>query len=174
MREEYLERIMNWRNSQMPILRQNRPLTMYNQHKWYKTISSDEKQIIFGVVHYPNDGEEQLIGYCGLTNINFKNRTAEISFLVSPERLTNIKTYASDFTSVLFMLSEYSFQTLNLNKLFTETFSFRKVHISTLLEFGFILEGKLRQHNYENGKYHDSHMHSILRQEWVERYGYEK
>jgi len=168
MREIYLERIMTWRNTQMRFLRQYKLLTLYNQKEWFETISSDPTQSIFAIIYNDTD-EYELIGYCGIINIVHKNKTGEISFLVDSKRITSDE-YKKDFLAVLNMLCEHGFNDLNLNKLYTETFSFRKTHLFVLNNFGFSHDGTLREHIYENGNYHDSFIHSLLKIEWREKY----
>ena len=159
-------KIMEWRNAQMEVLRQWKPLTLYNQEEWWKKLSTDPTQVIFAIIYKNEREERELIGYCGLLNIDFRNRRAELSFLVEPSRAANHSLYEKDFCAVLQMLCQYGFESLNLNKIFTETFSFRKFHISILEKFGFKLEGRLREHQFERGKFWDSLIHSILLSDW--------
>lgn len=170
MEQEYLPILKKWRNLEIQILRQFRPLTDYDQEKWFASLQCDKSQVIFGILtHDDNSSEPTFIGYCGITNIDLKNRVGEISFLVSPERVDNEKLYRTDFLSILSMLSRYGFEELNLNKLFTETFAFRTTHMKILEEFGFKQEGVLRQHHFTGGKYYDSFIHSMLSSEWMKQ-----
>lgn len=165
LEREHLEKIRNYRNSQMDVLRQYRPLTEYDQEKWFAKISEDNTQAIFAI-KLKQDNKNKFIGYCGLTNIDYRNKRAELSFLVDPKRAGNLKVYKIDFLSVLEMICKYGFEELNLNKIFTDTYSFRDAHISVLESFGFEFEGKMREHIFVNGKYYDSLMHSLLFSEW--------
>ncbi|MDY6894123.1 MAG: GNAT family protein [Thermotogota bacterium] len=164
--KEHLSKLKDWRNSQMDVLRQFEPLTDYDQEKWFQQISEDDTQVIFSIMVPDEQNNLILIGYCGITNIDFKNRRGEISFLVSPARAQDERLYREDFLSVLNMICKYGFNEINLNKLFTETFAFREYHIKILEEFGFHSDGTLREHQFTNGQYHDSLIHSILCDEW--------
>jgi RimJ/RimL family protein N-acetyltransferase len=169
MEKEYLPLLKKWRNLQIDILRQFRPLTDADQEKWFETLQNDSKQVLFAILTVDRTSKQQkFIGYCGLTNIDLKNHIGEISFLVNPDRTENEKLYREDFISVLTMLSRYGFGELGLNKLFTETFSFRKAHIKILDAFGFKRDGVLRQHHFAHGQYFDSIIHSLLVSEWVQ------
>jgi len=165
LEKEHLLILKEWRNAQMKILRQYEPLTDFHQKKWYAHLKKDKSQTLFalmaGKMIHP-----EFIGYCGITNIDFKNRRGEISFLVKPARAVQKKIYRKDFSAVLSMLCRYGFDELNLNKVFTETFDFRKDHIKILEEFGFRKEGELREHYFGQGKYFNSIIHSILSSEW--------
>lgn len=171
LEKSHLEKLKEWRNAQMNVLRQWKPLTIYNQEKWFQEISEDINQAIFSIVIFDKNGNEKFIGYCGLVNIDHINKRAEISFLVDPKRASMRKIYEQDFTAALRALCEYGFNQLNLNKIFTETFSFRKYHIEILEKFGFKRDGFLREHQYVNGKYYGSIIHSILKSEFFEKYG---
>lgn len=166
LRLEHLALLKDWRNSQMEILRQWKPLTDYNQEKWYKKVSEDETQAIFSIMTKNKEDCLCFIGYCGIIDINPINKRAEISFLVNPSRANNKELYREDFLSVLYILCQIGFEELNLHKLFTETFSIRKEHIKILEDFGFHKDGSLREHQFIKGKYYDSLIHSILSNEW--------
>lgn len=165
IKREYLEKIKNFRNAQMSVLRQFKPLTEYDQERWFKKISKDPNQILFGILVKKNKNYE-FIGYCGLTNIDNRNRRAELSFLVDPKRANVKRTYKADFMATLHIICKYGFEKLNLNKIFAETYSLRKFHISILESFGFRFEGRMREHNFKDGKYCDSLIHSLLYSEW--------
>ena len=59
------------------------------------------------------------------------------------------------------MISEIAFNDLSLLKLFTETYSFRKLQIQTLEACGFIKEGVLIDHVIVDDTQHDSIIHAI-------------
>lgn len=170
LEKEFLPKLKEWRNLQIKILRQFKPLTDYDQEKWFEKLSDDENQVLFGIVTFnEKNGRKVLVGYCGITNIDFKNRRGEIAFLVSPDRVNDEEMYREDFLSTLYMLCKYGFEELNLNKLFTETFSFRKKHMEILEESGFKSNGILRSHHFTNGQYCDSVIHSLLVSEWKQK-----
>ena len=169
LKMRHLEKIRNYRNKQMDVLRQNKPLTKEDQERWYTKLVNDN-QVIFSIM-LRQENKNKFIGYCGLTYIDYENKRAELSFLVDPKRVKDKKTYKTDFLSVLEMLCKYGFEELKLNKIFTETYSFRKSHIHILELFGFIFEGRLREHIIINGKHVDSLMHSLLISDWEKKHG---
>ncbi len=111
--------IKQWRNSQMAILRQTKELTDEDQVNWFKQIQTDTGQSLFALTNQ----EDSLIGYAGLTNIDWVNHRAEISFLL----LTGIHqaTYRLVFLDALAALQVHAFEQLGLHKIFAETFEFR-------------------------------------------------
>ena len=165
LEKEHLPRLKEWRNAQMKVLRQYILLTDFHQAKWFAHLKKDKNQVLFALM-VGKPPKLDFIGYCGITNIDFKNRRGEISFLVNPVRAAKKGIYKRDFLAALNMLCKYGFEELNLNKLFTETFDFRKDHLKILQEFGFRKEGKLKSHYFGGGKYFDSLIHSILFSQW--------
>jgi len=160
-----LDKIRQWRNSQMRILRQTFPLTDLNQDKWYQVVSFSDNQAVFALVE-KKDGEFCLFGYCGLVNINLASRRAELSFIVDPRRVSDETLYRQDFESALKMLCRFGFSELNLHRIYTETYAFREDHLRILESFGFQREGILRQHCFANDSFHDSIINALLYEEW--------
>lgn len=165
LERKHIFKLKEWRNAQMKILRQFKPLTDFHQKKWHAHLKEDKSQVLFALMA-SETRRPKFIGYCGITNIDFKNRRGEISFLVDPKRVQKKKIYEKDFSAALYMLCRYGFRELNLNKIFVETYKFRKEHIKILERFGFRKEGELREHSFVNGKFFNSIIHSILLSEW--------
>lgn len=166
IRKEDLEPIRLWRNSQVDILRQKVQISQkeqqeyYHQAIWPTFIQLQPKQILFSFLF-----DHVCIGYGGLTNIDWESSRAEVSFLVDPLRLDNETGYLRDFSHFLELLYVVAFDTLNLHRLFTETFAFRKDHIAILEKAGFKLEGVLREHVRKRNQWCDSILHGLLADE---------
>lgn len=160
--------IMLWRNEQIVVLRQQRPLTDKDQEfYWKKTIEPGFKekqpqQILFSFLK-----EGNCIGYGGMTHIDWSTERAEVSFLLDPERAGDMKSYCEEFKIFLALLTEVAFQDLNFHRLFTETFNIRPEHIKTLEVFGFRLEGILKDHVKVKNQYYDSLIHGLVRNESI-------
>ncbi len=157
-----LEKIKCWRNEQMSILRQWKPLTDKNQEKYWEIIANNNDSVLFSII----DENDSLAGYCGFTNIDYISSRGELSFLLDTALDHNGTEHDRILLAVLKMLSEYGFRQLNLNKIYTETYVYREGHIKTLEIFGMEREGILRKHVFKNGEYHDSVIHSMLRSEY--------
>ena len=165
IRECDLIPIMNWRNDQINILRQKKQLSDEDQLNYFNQVilpsmTMDEPSII--LVSYLFDGV--CIGYGGLTNIDWLSRRAEISFLLNTERVNNLEQYRQDFSIFLKLIKKLAFETLDFNRLFTETYDIRPLHIDTLEANGFRLEGRLKQHVMIDGKLYDSLIHGFLKE----------
>jgi 2-polyprenyl-3-methyl-5-hydroxy-6-metoxy-1,4-benzoquinol methylase/RimJ/RimL family protein N-acetyltransferase len=164
-----IECIREWRNAQMDVLRQKKEispaeqLAYYEQHIWPN----------LGDLHTPNllvaylEGG-RLIGYGGLVHISWEDRRAEVSFLLDPVRTSDSHRYEADFLAFLHLIKTLAFDDLKLHRLFTETYSNRRGHISVLEAADFSLEGVLRRHVIVDGQPVDSLIHGCLN-EYLDR-----
>ena len=163
LRHDDIFSIMDWRNEQIAVLRQQNILRREEQEHYYLTTieptfsQQHPNQILFSIFH-----QDILIGYGGFVHINWRDSRAEISFLSATERTRNIANYHTDFSHFLSIIKPIAFKELQLNRLSTETFDIRPHVISILEENGFQQEGVLRKHNFIDGKYIDSLLHCLL------------
>ena len=168
IREKDILKIMDWRNEQLNILRQNEKLTKEKQIKYFQEVirpSFQEKhpiQILFSFLL-----DEELIGYGGLTHIDWTSLRSEVSFLLKTNR-TDQDKYKQEFSIFLSLLKRIAFNDLQLNRLYTETFDIRSTHLETILKNGFVLEGRLREHVKIEEVYVDSLIHGFLRSSFHE------
>lgn len=155
--------IMQWRNEQLGILRQQKPLTEKEQIEYFSNVVTPQfgeaqpRQLLFSYLH-----KGELIGYGGLVHIHWIDLRAEISFLLSTERNQNIDQFKQDYSVYLQIVKKIAFEELKFNKLTTEAFDLRPYLIETLEKNGFVLEGRLKNHNLINGKFVDSLLHGCF------------
>ena len=160
IREEDILKIKQWRNEQINILRQKKPLTDEEQIKYYKnviqpTISQEHpEQILFSYLH-----QDRCIGYGGLTHIDWDYQRAEVSFLLETARNHDISQFQKEFGIFLEFLKRIAFDDLKLHRLYTETYDIRPYVIETLEKKGFRFEGRLKDHVKIDGKFVDSVIH---------------
>jgi RimJ/RimL family protein N-acetyltransferase len=168
IRQMDMENIRVWRNAQIDILRQSKSISSEEQERYFdKHIKplfqeSEPSQILFSYLY-----QERCIGYGGLVNIDWYSKRGEVSFLLETSRVDDEETYAQDFLYFLTLIRQFAFQYLQLHRLFTETFAFRKAHIKILETFGFKFEGTLREHVYKKKQWNDSIMHGLLADEAI-------
>lgn len=167
IREADIENIRIWRNAQMEVLRQKIVLTReaqqryYEKHVWPTFQQEKPSQILFSFFLH-----EKLIGYGGLTYLDWENSRSEVSFLVDPVRAADPVIYPQDFLHFLKLLGQVAFDHLHLHRLLTETFAFRASTLAVLEQCGFKHEGTLREHVYKQDQWVDSMMHGLLAEEW--------
>ena len=163
IQDEHIESIRVWRNAQMDVLRQGSPISPEQQLEYFDrniwpTLSYEQpSNILMGLLY-----ENQLIGYGGLVHIGWEHSRAEMSFLLSPNRVTDAKVYEHDFSAFLRLIQQVAFNDLNLYRLYTETYDIRPVHIAVLEANGFVREGVLRAHIRFNGYPINSIFHGLL------------
>ena len=153
-----------WRNQQKNILRQVNNINKKDQKKYfvnfYKENCLNKKPLnIIVAIKEKNT----LIGYGGLVNISWKNKRAEVSFLLKTSITDNKKKYEFYFKIFFTFILKASFEKLKLNKIFTETFIFRKNHIKLLYKAGFKKEGFLKNHYYKKNKKISTILHAKFR-----------
>lgn len=158
--------IMKWRNDQIYHLRQNKILTKKNQEDYFKNVvekqfyDKNPSQIIFSYLE-----DSVCIGYGGLVNINWIDKRGEMSFLLDTSLKSSKSAYDNYFSKFIILLKEAAFDEIDMNRIFTETYSFRTAHISILEKNNFILEGRMKEHIYmqKEDKYYDSLLHGYLK-----------
>jgi ribosomal-protein-alanine N-acetyltransferase len=102
-----------------------------------------------------------LLGRVTYFDLNPRNRTAEIGFLVAPEYRRKGYSYEA-----LRLLLKYLFEEMGLNKVTAQTGEFNQASIALLKKLGFKRDGTLRQHHELEGKMYDDLLFSILAQEF--------
>ncbi len=153
--------IMKWRNEQIYHLRQNKPLTFEDQDIYFKTIISNlfdqeqPNQILFSFLENNN-----LIGYGGLVHLNWFDKNAEISFIMSTE-LEEFR-FEDVWKAYLKLIEKVAFIELKFHKIFTYAFDLRPNLYPVLISAGFNEEARLKQHCFSEGKYIDVVIHSKL------------
>ena len=106
---------------------------------------------------------QQAVALSLLSQIDWKNRHAEHSYLVGEESYRS-KMVAGDLNMVM---NNYFFSQLNLNKIYSFIFDFNQAALR-LTGFGGSAEGILKQHRRYNGVAMDVHVYSITSREFSE------
>jgi RimJ/RimL family protein N-acetyltransferase len=168
LRREDIQALREFRNAQIDVLRQAEPISPEQQEAWFEreVVPAEQAERPHQVLVSILD-EDRFVGYGGLTNLNWPELRAEVSFLIDPERAADPAQYRADMTAFLAYLARLAFDDLGLNRLFAETYAFREAHIGILEECGYTLEGRLREHiQLGGGKAGDSVIHGLLAAEW--------
>ena len=163
IQDKYIELIRVWRNAQMDVLRQPSPIDpgqqqeYYARHIWPTLTQAQPANILMGLLF-----EGQFIGYGGLVHIGWEHARAEVSFLISPDRVKDVDLYAQDFSAFLGLIQQLAFADLKLHRLYTETYDIRPHHIAVLEANGFVREGVLRDHIRIDRRSVNSIFHGLL------------
>lgn len=107
------------------------------------------------------------IGCLGLTNIRWKDRTAEFGICIG-EADCRGRGYGTEATELTL---RYAFESLNLNRVQLGVWDFNTAGIRAYEKAGFVREGAMRQYGFIAGRYVDHLLYSILAGEYFERRG---
>ena len=171
IRMEDAETIMKWRNEQMSALRQSAPLTPSEQKNYFDNVvkpSLSQKQPDLILLRFTF--ENSLIGYGGLVHIDWGNQRAEVSFLLETERGKDTFQYGRDCSVFLNLLMRCAFDTLDLNKIYTYSYSHRSFHVNAVEASGFRRDGVLRKDTKVDGEWVDAVIASCLKSEYLKQY----
>ena len=163
---EHIERIRQWRNAQMDVLRQNSYISpeqqeaYYAEHIWPETSAPHPRNLLLA---YKDEG--RLVGYGGLVHIAWEHRRAEVSFLMDSVLATAGRVTERYFRAYLSLVKILAFQDLGMHRLCTETYAFRSMHLAILEASGFQCEGVLRDHVCIAGRSVNSIIHGCLANE---------
>jgi len=154
LEETDLERLANWKNVmyeyfyEYPIRKSN-----YTQKNWYEE-HLKKGDILFIIEEFQPIQAKDLesIGTVGLTNIDWRNRTAEFGRFMIPDAKYRGKGYGR---KAIGLVLEYGFDHLNLHRIYLDTLESNIAAIELYKKVGFVEEGRKKQHIYKNGKYFD-------------------
>ncbi len=161
-----LVKLKEWRN--YPSFRKNfrevRELNSYNQEAWMHKTNASPNDFMFVFVRL-EDGE--VIGAGGLLYTNWIIRSADFSFYIGyNQEYIDSAGYAKEAVNLLL---KYGFNNLNLNKVWMELYEFdtQKIDFFTK-EFGFKIDGCLRDNCFEDGQYWNSYIISTTQTDYKE------
>lgn len=158
-----LEQMRDWRN--LPELRRNfrefRELNLLNQEQWFARISTSPNDFMFVI---ERSADAKPIGIAGLVYVHWVVRSADISLYLGDNDvyIDGPGGFAEDTAKTLI---RYGFDNLNLHKVWTELYSFDERKIALFTRLGFARDAVLRDNAFEDGRYHDSYIYSLIRGE---------
>lgn len=137
--------IMKWRNEQIYHLRQNKLLTEEDQDKYFDNVVSkiyeqdQPDQLLFSYLE-----GEKCLGYGGLVHLNWKDKNAEISFIM--DTCLEKEHFEFHWSMYLSLIEQVAFEELSLHKIFTFAFDLRPHLYAVFERNGFIKEAELKEH----------------------------
>jgi RimJ/RimL family protein N-acetyltransferase len=138
------------------------PLSHSGQRAWYKGLSEDRNRLLLILEDL---GSHEAVGTVGFDRMDSINRVAEYgNILIGPERFRR-KGLAREAT---ILILAYGFGRLNLNRIFLHVLEENTEAINLYRKCGFKDEGRLRQAFYDQGRYKDILLMSVLATEFSE------
>jgi len=111
-----------------------------------------------GVVWFAVEAQGELIGECGLHEVDHFNRRCELGIALGREHWG--KGFGQDAVRTLV---DYAFTHLNMNRVALRCLADDPCAVGAYRKAGFVDEGRLRQMSWVSGEFHDELVMSILR-----------
>ena len=157
----------------MPEMRQYfrewKEISKSQQEWWYKDRgnNTNPNHVYFKImaINPEKKNQTKLVGCCGLHYVDWRLRAAEFGIFLSKE--------ARGFgvgKEALWMLCDYGFREMNLHKIWCEVYD-NNTSVELYRKLGFVDDGVLRDNYFNNGRYGNSIMMSLLEDEWFEANG---
>ncbi|MBT2738382.1 GNAT family N-acetyltransferase [Bacillus sp. ISL-7] len=131
------------------------PVSDVEHEKWFENKLLEKTNKLFGIEEQLSS---QLIGLIGFNNIDFINRTTEISVYIGEENQRG-KGLGTD---ALRTLIKFAFDELNLHRVSLVVFSYNTNAIKAYEKIGFKTEGILKESLYKAGRYHDKILMAVV------------
>lgn len=135
------------------------PVSELQQHEWIKNYKNTDKQMRY-MIELKNN---KTIGVIMLYDIDMKNGTAEVGYKIMVDKEDRMK---GDIDDALQGILSYAFFELRLHCVMARTLTENLPSITLLQRNGFQEEGILRQRVFQNGRYMDMKVFSILNSEF--------
>lgn len=135
------------------------PLTLNEELKWFEAISAFKDTYRFAIEAISSG---KYIGECGINSIDWKNRVASVVIFIGGKECRG----RGFGTEAMKILLSFAFEQINVNKVRLNVYSFNERAIKSYEKCGFKKEGVLRQEIFRNGKYYDTIVMGLLREEW--------
>lgn len=177
--ESDLYQLKEWRNDPevMYRVREFKMLSNVNQRNWFESLYKDRfpQNLMFSIEHLKDTGcvskvcDDEwevvrvpvIIGCCGLCNIDYINRSAEISLYVGDKRYQ----HKGVGTNALFELKKKAFIHMNFIRLWAEVYSGNEIIYSLLKKSGYKKEATLKNTTYKVGCWEDSHFFTLFKED---------
>jgi RimJ/RimL family protein N-acetyltransferase len=164
LEQEDLEPLRLWRNNPefRKYFREYREISKDMQLQWYRQkVLGDLGTMMFAVRDAKTDA---LLGCCGLCYIHWVHRNADLSLYIGwNNAYIDDVGYAEESCRLLF---RYAFRELGLEKIWTEIYEFDEPKSKLYAKLGFRQDGLLRRQYQYDGKWWNSHILSLLRDEY--------
>jgi len=150
--------LVRWRNDPQvkAFFFEEEPLSFDSHSEWIDKVLCDPNARYYMIQTI----DDTTIGAIGLSNIDWRNRTAEFGRFLIGEAKYRGWGYGME---AVFLLLDYAFNHLNLNKIWLETMALNEGARAVYQKMGFQEEGILREQKFKNGKYIDVYIHGLLR-----------
>jgi RimJ/RimL family protein N-acetyltransferase len=136
------------------------PMSRAEEEQWFEAYLEDSTSRIFAIV----DAEDGVvIGNVGLHGLDWKNRSATLGIVIAEKEYWG-RGYGSDAITALL---DFAFGEMNLHRIQLSVYEFNQRAMRCYEKCGFRHEGRARDAFYSRGRYHDSFLMAVLRQDFA-------
>lgn len=136
-----------------------RPLNIDDETDWYESQRKDPDTFNFAI---EISAEKKHIGSVSLRVENRKDQVAELGIVIGDKTEWG-KGYCQE---AIQLILEYGFFTLNLNRIYLRVYEGNIGGQKCYERVGFVMEGKLREASFSEGKFINHYIMSVLRHEF--------
>lgn len=165
-KETDMESCVKWLNDPevRQFLKHFVPINWKEEEEWFDSQKHSKDNIVLAIETI----EGRYIGNMGIHRINWKDRRATTGAFIGEKEFWG-KGYGTD---AKMSLLNYAFNTLGLQKMCSGAMDFNERSIRYSLRCGYKVEGRLRNHIFRNGRFHDEVLLGIFRGEWKHIWNY--
>lgn len=143
----------------------NTPLSLVQEEQWFESMQKQPlAEHVLVIERKVSDGWEA-IGNTSFMGIDWKDRQAEIGIFIGEKKCWNQGIGCETMRLML----KHGFEMLNLNRIWLKVYEHNIRGIRSYEKAGFVEEGRLRQAHYQDGRYYDVLIMSVLREEWMQQ-----
>ena len=132
------------------------------ERAWIEKMNASGSDVLFGIVVQETD---RLIGSIGLNQIDFRYRSASLGMMIGEKSMWG-KGYGTEATR---LVVRYAFEELHLNRVQLHVYEYNLRGLRVYEKVGFRREGVLRQEHVYDGRFWDTVVMALLREEWGKR-----
>jgi UDP-4-amino-4,6-dideoxy-N-acetyl-beta-L-altrosamine N-acetyltransferase len=136
-----------------------RPLTLEEEADYMERMRQSTTDVALVIALKVNDLP---IGMTGFRQIDWSSRHACFGIVIGETEHWG-QGYGTDVTR---LIVQYAFDTLNLNRVWLQVCEYNQRGIRCYERVGFRKEGLLRQEYYREGRYWDTLVMAVLREDW--------
>lgn len=120
------------------------------------------ESIYFAIEEIDN---KEFIGYVVARKINYINKNADVGIILLKEARGK-----GFYKEISYLFYAYLFNELNLHKIYSLDILDNTVALEADKKYGFKVEGILKEHIWQEGKYKDAAFVSLLKQDFYEKF----
>lgn len=156
-----LKLLIEWRNSNKIFLYNTQYflLNLKMQMEWFNSLQNDSSRKMFMILH-----ENVKIGICGLIDIDYKNKNANIAIIIGK---TQLHTKGLG-TMALSNLLNYGFKELGLHRIGADVIEYNKTSIRLFEKSKFKIDAVQRDVIWRNNRWWNMYSMSILKDDFNE------